>query len=847
MTAKLRMLLTVTVCTVLPLLTASAIAYWAARTSFSAEIQAELDRSSHAKMRRFEQQISTITIDLDTWSGQHVLQDVLIGDQNQDIARELGRLAKLYPVFQGLEVIDLKGKVVAAASSPSMFDASASSLLEAIKAGTMFQGDVDIGAAAHPTMTFAVPIRADYDPDTVVGGLVATLDWSEVTRSLGTAAVEGQVQSDDRHIVLTDRSGRLLFGDTSAFKGGLGAGPTILAGIAHSKGTANLQDPGWTLQEIITAKAAFAAVDQMGRYMVAASLGVTLLAVLAGMLTLDRVFAGRSLREAERLKALADAAVEGIVVCQDRCIVDANEAFVTLIGRSLEQLKGMSLESLASEQRRAALADELARTGPVVLVTELQSASGQAIAAELVRRDARDAGRTVVAVRDLRERTQAEARIQHLAHYDGLTGLANRSFFLMRLDEEIARARRTGKRVALHFVDLDRFKEVNDTFGHAAGDALLLASAQRLEALARAGGVVGRLGGDEFVMLQVDLDKTEDAWSLAEHACAVMGAPVKLDDGEVITTASLGFAIYPDNAASAEDLMLAADLAVYRAKEDGRATFRAFEADMADRVRARRSLQADLQTALDTDQIKVVYQPQYDTQTSELVGFEALVRWAHPEHGPISPMTFVALAEESGLIHALGAMVLHEACREASRWRKPLRIAINLSPHQIVHGDLTQLVHRTLLETGLPASRLELEITEGVLIRDTDRALHVLRQVKALGVRIAMDDFGTGYSSLGYLQSFPFDVIKIDRSFIQNIESSEHSRAIVRTVIGLGRGLGLSVVAEGIETAEQFAFVRDQECDEVQGYLTGRPQPIACFDPPAFLNSLAGSSTDHAA
>ena len=847
MTAKLRMLLTVTVCTVLPLLTASAIAYWAARTSFSAQIQAELDRSSHGKMRRFEQQISTVTIDLDTWSGQHVLQDVLIGDQNQDIARELGRLAKLYPVFQGLEVIDPKGKVVAAAGSPSMLDASASSLLEAIKAGKMFQGNVDNGAAAHPSMTFAVPIRADYDPDTVVGGLVATLDWLEVTRCLGTAAVEGQVQSDDRHIVLTDRSGRLLFGDRSAFEGGVGATPTILAGIAHSKGTANLRDPGWTLQEVITGKAAFAAVDQMGRYMVAASLGVTLLAVLAGMFTLDRVFAGRSLREAERLKALANAAVEGIVVCQDRCIVDANEAFVTLIGRSLEQLKGMSLEALASEQRRAALADELAGTGPVVLVTELQSASGQAIAAELVRRDARDAGRTVVAVRDLRERTQAEARIQHLAHYDGLTGLANRSFFLMRLDEEIARARRTGKQVALHFVDLDRFKEVNDTFGHAAGDALLLASAQRLEALARAGGVVGRLGGDEFVMLQVDLDKAEDAWSLAESACAVMGAPVKLDDGEVITTASLGFAIYPDNAASAEDLMLAADLAVYRAKEDGRATFRAFEPDMADRVRARRSLQADLQTALDAGQIKVVYQPQYDAQTSKLVGFEALVRWMHPEHGPISPMTFVALAEESGLIHTLGAMVMREACQEASRWQKPLKIAINLSPHQIVHGDLTQLVHRTLLETGLPASRLELEITEGVLIRDTDRALHVLRQLKVLGVRIAMDDFGTGYSSLGYLQSFPFDVIKIDRSFIQNLESSEHSRAIVRTVIGLGRGLGLSVVAEGIETEEQFAFVRDQECDEVQGYLTGRPQPIACFDPPDFLNSPAAFSTNHAA
>jgi predicted signal transduction protein with EAL and GGDEF domain len=294
-------------------------------------------------------------------------------------------------------------------------------------------------------------------------------------------------------------------------------------------------------------------------------------------------------------------------------------------------------------------------------------------------------------------------------------------------------------------------------------------------------------------------------------------------------TASVGVALFPADGADAETLTHAADVALYRAKEAGRATYRAFEGGMARQLRDRHELERDLKRAIAEGELQLAYQPQVRIADGELLGFEALVRWTHPVRGNIPPSTFIPLAEGDGSILQLGEWTLRSACVEACRWTRPIGVAVNLSPVQITHGDLPELVASILIETGLAPGRLELEVTESVLIKDMDRALHVLRRLKALGIRIAMDDFGTGYSSLNYLQSFPFDKLKIDRSFIQNVDHNAHSRAIVRAVVGLGHALKLPVVAEGVETEAQLNVLRTEACEQVQGYLTGRPQPISAF------------------
>jgi predicted signal transduction protein with EAL and GGDEF domain len=312
---------------------------------------------------------------------------------------------------------------------------------------------------------------------------------------------------------------------------------------------------------------------------------------------------------------------------------------------------------------------------------------------------------------------------------------------------------------------------------------------------------------------------------MAERLLATVASEIDIGAQHLRIGMSIGVAVFPTDGKEASTLLANADAALYRAKAEGRGSIRFFAAEMDKRLRERRALQHELRSAMDRRELVLHYQPQAAIG-GEILGFEALVRWHHPTRGPIPPNVFVPLAEESGLIVELGEWILREACREAAAWPRPLQIAVNLSPIQFRHGDLPSLVHSLLLETGLAPHRLELEVTEGVLIGDFSRALSVLRRLKALGVRIAMDDFGTGYSSLSYLQAFPFDKIKIDRTFIANLVSNENSAAIVRAVIGLGRGLSLPVVAEGVETSEQLAFLAREACDEVQGYLVGRPSPI---------------------
>ena len=430
-------------------------------------------------------------------------------------------------------------------------------------------------------------------------------------------------------------------------------------------------------------------------------------------------------------------------------------------------------------------------------------------------------------LQDVTERKRAEARIAHMAHYDGLTDLPNRAAFTECFATTLARAAKEKESFALLSVDLDRFKEVNDVFGHTIGDKLLCAVSGRLGAAAE-GAFLARLGGDEFALIISGGSHPASAHALAERLMASVAEDFELDGHRLRIGLSIGIAIYPADGTDASSLIGNADAALHRAKSGGRGTIRFFEADMDQRLRERRALVHDLQDAVESGELVVYYQPQARID-GEITGFEALVRWRHPTRGLIAPDMFIPAAEESGLILPIGEWVLRESCREAASWPKPLNIAVNLSPVQFRHGDLPGLVHSVLLETGLPPGRLELEITESVLIDDLARGLTILRRLKLLGVQIAMDDFGTGYSSLSNLQAFAFDKIKIDRSFISSLDTSPQSATIVRAVIGLGRGLDLPVIAEGVETNKQLEFLSAEACTAVQGYLVGKPLPIGAY------------------
>jgi len=428
---------------------------------------------------------------------------------------------------------------------------------------------------------------------------------------------------------------------------------------------------------------------------------------------------------------------------------------------------------------------------------------------------------------DVTERRRAELQIAHMAHHDPLTDLPNRARFHQHLDCTLARAAAEGGSFAVLCIDLDRFKEVNDVFGHSVGDALLCEVTRRMQAASDC-AFLARLGGDEFTLISTESPQPSAAAMLAGRLQAAVADDIEIAAHRLQTCLSIGVAIFPTDGTDAATLVGNADAALYRAKAEGRGSIRFFEPEMDLKLRERRALQHDLQSALAHGELMLHYQPQA-LIGGEIVGFEALVRWQHPTRGLVAPDAFIPLAEESGLIIPISEWILREACREAASWQSTLQIAVNLSPIQFRHGDLAGLVHSVLLETGLSPARLELEITESVLIDDFPRTVSILRRLKSLGVQIAMDDFGTGYSSLSYLQSFPFDKIKIDRAFIANMDRNPQSAAIVRTVIGLGRGLKLSVVAEGVENEGQIAFLSGEACDEIQGFAIGRPRPIADY------------------
>jgi diguanylate cyclase (GGDEF)-like protein/PAS domain S-box-containing protein len=550
----------------------------------------------------------------------------------------------------------------------------------------------------------------------------------------------------------------------------------------------------------------------------------------------------RAERDLENTRNFLDAVVENVPSAI--VVKDARRLSYVLINRAAEEFFGVPRAEMIGKTAKEVFAPETAATVAARDAHVLESRREQHLGEHPV--ELKDHARRIAVTtrlpilgdsgeprylltvtQDVTERKRAEARIARLAHYDSLTDLPNRVAFNQCFASVFERAAKSDESFAILVVDLDLFKQINDVFGHSTGDRLLRAIAQRLSATLE-GAFLARLGGDEFAVIVTESPAPTHAARLAERLLAAVNEEFEIEGHRLRVGLSVGIALYPIDGVDGGALLANADAALYRAKAEGRGSIRFFEADMDQRLRERRALLLDLRSAVEQSQLVAYYQPQARID-GEIIGFEALARWQHPTRGLVPPDTFIPIAEESGLIHPLGEWMLREACREAASWPKPLHIAVNLSPVQFRQGDLASLVHQVLIDTALAPGRLELEITESVLIDDLPRALSILRRLKALGVRIAMDDFGTGYSSLSNLQAFPFDKIKIDRSFISDLERNAQSATIVRAVIALGRGLNLPVVAEGVETRAQLEFLASEACSEVQGFLLGRPLPIANY------------------
>ncbi|WP_420470875.1 bifunctional diguanylate cyclase/phosphodiesterase [Brevundimonas sp. FT23042] len=517
----------------------------------------------------------------------------------------------------------------------------------------------------------------------------------------------------------------------------------------------------------------------------------------------------------DRLSALIEGSVDGMVVVADGRVRMANHAFTELCGVQ----EGRTVGSLIEDW----IEDVISLQPGLLMQSRVRARDGAPVPVEIaVREERTGAGGAPVqiyAVRDLRSRLAQERRIAHLARNDSLTGLPNRTSFLEKL-ERLATA---DQPFALLAIDLDRFKEVNDLYGHAVGDRLLVHVATHLKGATREGEFVARLGGDEFVAL-VPVRERMDAHAAAERLRQAILSPLEAEHAELQCGSSIGIALWPDDATETSVLINDADLAMYRAKSSLATDICFYEGAMDEAVRQRRRITLGLRDALENDRFELHYQLQASVETGDVTGFEALLRWRQEDGSYISPADFIPLAEETGLILPIGEWVLRRACAEAAGWDRPHRIAVNLSPVQLSHVDLPRLVHQILIETGLAPHRLELEITETAMISDMERTTHILRQLKLLGVSVAMDDFGTGYSSLSTLRAFPFDKIKLDRTFMSELDGGPQSKAIIRAVLALGESLAIPILAEGVETHEQLTFLREQGCDEVQGYLLGRPR-----------------------
>ena len=675
------------------------------------------------------------------------------------------------------------------------------------------------------------------------GVIVLSIGCDELSRFYGTLDVNtGYIELIDLEgIVLArgptgtgligrDISASPLFQALRASASGLYRGRTSIDGVAQFVDVRRLADYGLAVLVGLDETTVFQPYYLLQRRLIGSGLVASIIMLVCGVVWI------RHRRHAVRTRRALDVTLgaisQGILMVDDHGRVPViNQRAIELLDLGSvaggQNASGITLASLGLADRPdlvigASVPDRYDRyrnDGAIIEVNSHRLPSGD----------------TVQTFTDVTEQRHAETRIRYQAHHDYLTGLPNRVTLRDRLTELLEQGIQAGRVAAMMLIDLDGFKSVNDTLGHEAGDRLLIEVAQRLSGLARDDVLVTRIGGDEFVILIENAADIEAIQQTAATVLALMAEPSSTVGQQVQIGASIGLAFYPHDGETGAMLLRNADIALYRAKEDGRGCVRCFNRKMVEDLMLRRSLETDLRQALEHSEgsgLELYFQPQFSGTGLHISGFEALTRWNHPTRGFIPPSVFIPIAEESGLIIALGRWVLHSACTEAVRWRPSVRVAINVSPAQLKDDGFAGEVADTLVRTGMPSHLLEVEVTESVLVDDDARALRLMGQLKAQGIGISLDDFGTGYSSLSYLRRFPFDKLKIDRSFIEQLATEQSAQAIMSAILLLGRSLDLEVIAEGIETPQQLAMVHMLGCSEVQGFLVGRPMPadeIAAF------------------
>ncbi|ABE37399.1 diguanylate cyclase/phosphodiesterase [Rhodopseudomonas palustris BisB5] len=518
-----------------------------------------------------------------------------------------------------------------------------------------------------------------------------------------------------------------------------------------------------------------------------------------------------------------------MIVCalRDERILAVNDAAVAHYGYSSVEFAQLTLRRLQAFESDLPWAGDHTDDERAARTWKHVKADGSLIDLAIYSRQLTYNGEPAVllALMDITERKRAEMRLAFMTHHDGLTGLPNRNLLRKRLDELLVHTRRASDKIAVLFIGIDHFKAVNDTLGHAIGDKLLRGVARRLRSTLREEDLLARLNSDEFAVVQTGIRRPQEITLLAKRLLNAIAEPYLLDGHSVVAGASIGIAVAPVDGDDSEKLLMNADMALSRAKNDSRGSFSFFEPGMDARAQARRKIETELRTALRNEVLRPYYQPLVELSSGRISGCEALVRWPHPDRGMISPAEFIPVAEDTGLINAIGAQVLRQACLDASRWPGDIRVAVNLSPLQFRVGNLMATVMDALKYAGLPPHRLEIEITETLLLEKSSQVIATLHALRALGVRISMDDFGTGYSSLSYLRSFPFDKIKIDQSFVRDLCNNREAQAIVRAIISLGMGLGVTITAEGVETEAELSWLRAEGCHEAQGFLFSAARP----------------------
>ncbi len=553
----------------------------------------------------------------------------------------------------------------------------------------------------------------------------------------------------------------------------------------------------------------------------------------------EDITASKSVEEQLGLSAQVFVSSKEAIMITDanNVIIKVNKAFSDITGYAESEALGQNPRILKSDRHKLSFYKEMWHTllskgswqGEIWDRRKNGEIYPKWASIHLVRNERGEITNHIALFSDITERKASFEQIKHLAHYDALTNLPNRTLLVERLESAIASAERSSKKLAVLFLDLDRFKNINDSLGHFAGDLLLQAVAKRLQRCVRATDTVARLGGDEFVVILTGIKSAGDAAHVAQKMLESMMEPVPIEGKEIVTSPSIGISVYPEDGRSHTALIKNADAAMYHAKDQGRGNFQFFTENMNTKALEQLSFESDLKMAMKRGEFFLHYQPQVDLSSGKIVGIEALLRWLHPDRGPVPPAVFIPIAEECGAIAAIGEWVIRAACRQNKAWLdaglSAVPVAVNLSAIQFRQKNIVGTIAGILEETGLPPRLLELEMTEGIIMHDADSTIKTLRAIKDIGLRLSIDDFGTGYSSLSYLKRFPIDKLKIDRSFVGDIAASSDDAAIIRTIITMGHSLRLTVIAEGVETAEQVAFLKQEGCDQIQGYYCGRPVP----------------------